>query len=143
MTMSPVPVASARTASAKRHRTLCSIALLLAAALGVILAIGVLRPVTKSGTPLKESLSSTSSHPGEVSRIAQRSNTSPQPTPRASGGIKETVTLCEVENPRFDAQEECQKVIYRKYSGQVCTFKLGPVKFGPTGSCRDCLIQCN
>ena len=57
--------------------------------------------------------------------------------------IKEIVELCETENPRFNPNLECQKIIDQKYTKEKCTFKLGETKFLPLGSCRNCTIDCS
>ena len=56
--------------------------------------------------------------------------------------IKDSVKLCETENPKFNPTKECQKIISKKYSNKNCVFKLGPTEWVPTGSCRDCIIEC-
>lgn len=56
--------------------------------------------------------------------------------------INETLELCEIENPSYNAAEECQKFIDFKYRDKECTFDLGPVTYIALGSCRDCRIAC-
>ena len=61
---------------------------------------------------------------------------------KSDSSVTSIVELCETENPRFDANEECQKIIEQKYSGKKCTFTLGQVSWLPLGSCRNCTIKC-
>lgn len=56
--------------------------------------------------------------------------------------ITDVVKLCEVENPRFNPREECQKVIDEKYPNRDCSFEFGPTEWMPMGSCRNCTIAC-
>ncbi len=56
--------------------------------------------------------------------------------------IKEIVELCEAENPEFNANEECQKLITQEYPNRQCTFELENAGSLPLGSCRNCIIEC-
>lgn len=132
-----------RTAPANRRHTLGGIALLVGTGLGVSFAMAKPWLIAKPATPAAVSPSANRSLNYGISQIVQSSNPSPTAAPRSSGSIREIVRLCEVENPRFDANRECHDVVDKKYSGRRCSFKLGPVTFKPMGSCRDCLIECN
>jgi hypothetical protein len=128
-----------------------NVALLLAAALLVVFATVLWWRVAPTPTPEKSESASAPlniSRPGGSPEFAASSNSTAQqgPTERsgsATGAIKETVKVCEVENPRFNPNEECQKVVNKKYPGRSCTYKLGISKFTATGSCRDCVIECS
>lgn len=56
--------------------------------------------------------------------------------------IQDVIRLCEVENPRYDYNVECQKSIDEKYPGRECTFEIVNITPAPLGSCGDCIIEC-
>ena len=56
--------------------------------------------------------------------------------------IKETVQLCEIENPQFNYVEACNQSIKEKYSDRLCSFNLTATEFSSFGSCRNCTITC-
>ena len=56
--------------------------------------------------------------------------------------IIEKLRLCETENPNFDYNSECQKIIDEKYADKECIFELGNTEHLPLGSCRNCSIEC-
>ena len=56
--------------------------------------------------------------------------------------LVEIVKLCEFENPRFNANQECQNIIDSKYSNKNCTFNFSLPEYLPLGSCRNCTIIC-
>jgi hypothetical protein len=128
-----------------------NVALLLAVALLIVVAAALWWRVAPTPTPERSgsgSASSNISRPEGSPDFAASSNATAQPGPTersrsATGAIKETVKVCEVENPRFNANEECQKVVNKKFAGRSCTYKLGITKFTATGSCRDCVIECS
>jgi len=51
--------------------------------------------------------------------------------------IKEIVELCETENPKFNANDECRKIISQEYPNRQCTFKLEKTDYLPLGSCSN------
>jgi len=61
---------------------------------------------------------------------------------RKEGVVRDIIELCETENPKFNPQEECQKIVTTKYPDKKCTITLGAVKWLPMGSCRDCILEC-
>jgi len=61
---------------------------------------------------------------------------------KAEQKIVDSVRLCEIENPRYNPEEECQKVIDQKYADRKCHFEFGATDWMPMGSCRDCHITC-
>ena len=57
---------------------------------------------------------------------------------------EKTVELCETENPSFDYNVECSKKLDEiKSILKNCTYGLGPTKWLPLGSCRNCTITCD
>ena len=54
----------------------------------------------------------------------------------------EKIRICEIENPIFDYNKECQKMIEEKYPNKECIFELGVTEYFPLGSCRNCTIKC-
>ena len=54
----------------------------------------------------------------------------------------EKIRICEIENPLFDYNKECQKMIEEKYPNKECIFELGVTEYFPLGSCRNCTIKC-
>lgn len=57
--------------------------------------------------------------------------------------VMDIIELCETENPQFDADEECRRIIEQKYPNKKCTFEFTETKYMPLGSCRNCLIICS
>jgi|SRR3989338_4049411 len=56
--------------------------------------------------------------------------------------IIEKIRICETENPNFDYNKECQKMIEEKYPNKECIFELGITEYFSLGSCRNCTIEC-
>lgn len=57
-------------------------------------------------------------------------------------GVKETIELCETEDPNFDPPYECQKAALQKYPERQCVTRVGATVPLPQGSCRNCTIEC-
>ena len=56
--------------------------------------------------------------------------------------LKDSVRLCETENPHFAYNQACQQFIDKKYPNRFCAFTLNKIKTAPLGSCGNCDITC-